>query len=137
MAHQETIYIGTTGRAFTDITAHVAGIVAKSNIGTGVVHLFVRHTSCSLVITENADASVRRDLETLSHRWAPDGDRAYEHREEGDDDLPGHALSILGGVSLSVPINNGRLLLGKWQGIYVWEHRIQNHRREVVVTIIG
>ncbi|HEX5393833.1 MAG TPA: YjbQ family protein, partial [Rhodocyclaceae bacterium] len=73
----------------------------------------------------------------LSHRWAPDGDRAYEHREEGDDDLPGHALSILGGVSLSVPINNGRLLLGNWQGIYIWEHRVQNHRREVVVTIIG
>jgi secondary thiamine-phosphate synthase enzyme len=135
MAQQDTIHIGTTGRAFTDITGHVAGIVAKSNIGTGVVHLFVRHTSCSLVITENADSAVRRDLETLSHRWAPDG--AYEHREEGVDDLPGHALSILGGVSLSVPINNGHLLLGNWQGIYIWEHRIQNHRREVVVTIIG
>lgn len=137
MIRQESIHIGTAGRAFTDITGHVAGIVAKAEVTTGVAHVFVRHTSCSLVITENADSTVRKDLETLARRWAPDGDRAYEHTTEGADDLPAHALSLLGGVSLSVPIGNGRLLLGNWQGIYLWEHRVQQHRREVVVTVMG
>ena len=97
----------------------------------------MRHTSCGLAITENADASVRRDLETLMQRWAPDGDPAYRHDLEGDDDMAAHARSVLSDVSLTVPVGGGRLLLGTWQGIFLWEHRAQSHSRRVVVTVMG
>lgn len=137
MAHQAIIEIRTAARGMSNITARVAEAVAKAGLQTGLAHVFVRHTSCALIITENADPDVRRDLETLAQRWAPDGDPAYHHDLEGDDDMAAHARSVLTDSSVTVPIGQGRLLLGTWQGIYLWEHRTQGHLREVVVTVTG
>lgn len=137
MTHQDMFEFHTKGRGTSDITDRVAAIVAQGPVGPGLAQVFVRHTSCSLLITENADPDVRRDLETLAKRWAPDGDPAYRHDLEGDDDMAAHARSLLTGVSLTVPFTNGRLLLGTWQGIYLFEHRTQGHSREIVVTLIG
>jgi secondary thiamine-phosphate synthase enzyme len=137
MAYQTTFEVRTRGRGTLDITAQVAGAVREGNISCGVAHVFVQHTSCSVMITENADAAVRQDLETLARRWAPDGDRAYRHDTEGDDDMAAHARSILAGVSVSAPVAQGELLLGTWQGIYLWEHRAHPHTRTVCVTVLG
>ena len=137
MSVQHRLTFTTPGRGSTEITAEIAALVARSSLACGLVHVFVRHTSCGVAITENADASVRRDLETLLQRWAPDGDPAYRHDLEGDDDMAAHARSLLTGCSLSVPFADGRLLLGTWQGIYLFEHRSQGHRREIVVTLGG
>ena len=137
MAWQQSFEIRTRGRGTTDITAEVARLVAASGIATGVAHVFVQHTSCSLMITENADPDVLRDLETLARRWAPDGDPAYRHDTEGDDDMAAHARSLLTGTSVSVPVGGGRPRLGTWQGIYLWEHRTHAHTRTVVVTVLG
>ena len=137
MAYQALIDLRTRGRGTQEITTEVARIVAASGIATGVAHVFVQHTSCSLLITENADPAVRRDLETLAQRWAPDGDPAYRHDDEGDDDMAAHARSVLSGTSVTVPVGAGRLLLGTWQGIYLWEHRTGAHSRCVVVTVTG
>ena len=137
MVYQTSSEVRTSGRGTQEITTEVARIVAASGIATGVAHVFVQHTSCSLLITENADPAVRRDLETLAQRWAPDGDPAYRHDDEGDDDMAAHARSVLSGTSVSVPVGAGRLLLGIWQGIYLWEHRTGAHPRRVVVTVTG
>lgn len=136
-AFQRTFDLHTRGRGTREITAEVARIAAESGIATGVVHVFVQHTSCSLLITENADPAVRQDLETLARRWAPDGDPAYRHDDEGADDMAAHARSVLSGSAISVPLSAGRLLLGTWQGIYLWEHRSAAHTRRVVVTVTG
>jgi secondary thiamine-phosphate synthase enzyme len=137
MTHQQTFDIRSSGRGTQEITAEVARIVAASGIATGIAHVFVQHTSCSLMITENADPAVRADLETLARRWAPDGDPTYRHDSEGDDDMAAHARSLLAGSSVSVPLAGGRLLLGTWQGIYLWEHRADPHLRRIVVTVTG
>ena len=137
MAWQKTFEIRTRGRGTIDVTAEVARLVASSGIATGVAHVFVKHTSCSLMITENADPDVLRDLETLAKRWAPDGDPAYRHDTEGEDDMAAHARSLLSGTSVSVLVGGGALLLGTWQGIYLWEHRTHAHTRTVVVTVSG
>jgi secondary thiamine-phosphate synthase enzyme len=137
MAYQQTLELRTRGRGTAEITAEVARIVRASGIATGVAHVFVQHTSCSVMITENADPDVRRDLETLAARWAPDADPAYRHDTEGDDDMAAHARSIVSGTSVSVPVGNGALLLGTWQGIYLWEHRTAPQSRTVVVTVLG
>ena len=137
MAHQSELAFATTGRGTRDITDDVARAVRQSGVQTGLAHVFVQHTSCSLTITENADPNVRRDLETIIGRLTPDGDRAYRHDTEGPDDMAAHARTMLTETSLTVPIGGGRLLLGTWQGIYLWEHRTAPHRRKVVVTIIG
>ncbi len=137
MAEQHRLSVQTRGRGTTEITGEIAAVVRQSAVGAGIAHVFVRHTSCGLLITENADADVRRDLETLLQRWAPDGDPAYRHDLEGDDDMAAHARSLLTGVELSVPFADGRLLLGTWQGIYLFEHRANGHRREIVVTLLG
>jgi secondary thiamine-phosphate synthase enzyme len=137
MTWQTTLEIATAGRGTRDITDAVAEAVAASGLRCGLVHVFVQHTSCSLTITENADPDVRRDLETVMARLAPDGDPAYRHDDEGPDDMAAHARSMLSGTSLSVPVGGGRLLLGTWQGIYLWEHRTAPHRRHVVVTVLG
>jgi secondary thiamine-phosphate synthase enzyme len=134
---QSTLEISTRGRGTQAITDRVAAVVGASGIACGVAHVFVRHTSCSLIITENADPTVRSDLETLAKRWAPDGDSSYRHDTEGDDDMAAHARTLLAGTSVTVPVAGSRLLLGTWQGIYLWEHRTHPHRREVVVTVIG
>jgi secondary thiamine-phosphate synthase enzyme len=135
MTWQTTLEIATSGRGTRDIGA--AEAVAASGLRCGVVHVFVQHTSCSLTITENADPDVRRDLETAMARLAPDGDPAYRHDAEGPDDMAAHVRSMLSGTGLSVPFGGGRLLLGTWQGIYLWEHRTAPHRRHVVVTVLG
>ena len=137
MTEQHRLSIHTRGRGTTEITDEIDACVATSAVNAGIAHIFVRHTSCGIAITENADPSVRRDLETLMQRWAPDGDPAYRHDMEGDDDMAAHARSLLTGVSVSVPFANGRLLLGTWQGIYLFEHHAGSHRRELVVTLLG
>jgi len=137
MAHQAILTFSTRGRGTLDITDAVARAVAQAGIEVGLAHVFVQHTSCSLLITENADPDVRRDLETIAGRLAPDGDPAYRHDAEGPDDMAAHARSMLTNTGLSVPVGGGRLLLGTWQGIYLWEHRTSPHRRSVVVTVLG
>ena len=137
MAYQQSFDVHSRGRGTIKITDEVARIVGAAGIAVGLVNVFVQHTSCSVVLTENADPSVRRDLETLAARWAPDGDAAYRHDDEGDDDMAAHGRNILAGASLSVPVGNGEMRLGTWQGIYLWEHRTIPHRRRIVVTVIG
>ena len=137
MAYQDSFDIHSRGRGTTEITAQVERIARAAAVATGVAHVFVLHTSCSLGLTENADPSVRRDLETLAARWAPDADPEYRHDCEGDDDMAAHGRSIVAGVSVTVPVSNGTLRLGTWQGIYLWEHRTIAHRRRIVVTIVG
>jgi secondary thiamine-phosphate synthase enzyme len=136
-AFQQSMIVQTRGRGSIEITAEVARLVSTSGIGTGIAHVFIQHTSCSLMITENADPSVRRDLETLAARWAPDADPAYRHDTEGDDDMAAHGRAVLTGSSLSVPVGGGLLLLGTWQGIFLWEHRTVPHARSIVVTVVG
>ena len=136
MAHQTILHFSTTGRGTRDITDAVAQVGAESGGECGLAHGFVQHTSCSLTITENADADVRRDLDTIMARLAPDGDPAYLHDLEGPDDMAAHARSVLSDTGLTVPVGRGRLLLGTWQGIFLWEHRTSSHRRSVVVTVM-
>ena len=137
MPHQTHLTLTTRPRATLDITADVAAAVHASGLRCGLAHVFVQHTSCSLLITENADPDVRRDLETLFARLAPDGDPAYRHDLEGDDDMAAHARSVLSGASLTIPVGDGRLLLGTWQGVFLWEHRTASHARRVVVTVVS
>ena len=137
MAFQRTFEIATRGRGTHEITAQVAEVVASSGIRCGIAHVFVAHTSCSILVTENADPSVRRDLETLAQRWAPDADPSYRHDTEGPDDMAAHARTALAGVSISIPVTEGALFLGAWQGVFLWEHRVQPHVRTVCVTVLG
>lgn len=137
MTSQEVLRIQTRARAFEMITAQVAQVVAQSGIQRGLCQVFIRHTSASVMITENADSAVRRDLERFMEGVAPDGSPEYEHDAEGPDDMPAHIRTALSGSSVSVPVVNGRLGLGTWQGIFVWEHRASRHTREVIVTVIG
>jgi secondary thiamine-phosphate synthase enzyme len=134
---QASFAIRTRPRQFEDVTARIGSIVQQAGVATGMCNVFLRHTSASLLICENADPSVRRDLERFMQRVAPDGSPDYEHDAEGPDDMPAHIRSTLAGVSLSLPVRDGRLCLGVWQGVYVWEHRASAHEREVVVTIVG
>lgn len=137
MTYQSILEFSTPGRGTRDITGAVAKVVAQSGVQCGLAHIFVQHTSCSLTITENADPDVRRDLDTVMSRLAPDGDPAYRHNTEGPDDMAAHARSALTDTGLTVPVGAGRLLLGTWQGIFLWEHRTAAHRRNVVVTVLG
>lgn len=137
MTHQSILEFSTSGRGTRDITNTVAKVVTESGVQCGLVNVFVQHTSCSLTITENADPDVQRDLDTIIARLAPDGDPAYRHDLEGPDDMAAHARSVLTATGLTVPISAGRLLLGTWQGIFLWEHRIAAQRRRVVVTVLG
>lgn len=137
MIHQQTLTFHTPGRGTTNITDKVSKIVAESGIRNGVCTVFLQHTSASLILCENADPDVRRDLETIMSRLAPDGDPAYRHDTEGDDDMASHVRSILTSNSLTIPIANGELLLGTWQGIFLWEHRHAAQTRQAVVTLMG
>jgi secondary thiamine-phosphate synthase enzyme len=137
MIFQSTLAFRTRGRGTTDITADVAKAVVAGGVRTGLCTVFVQHTTASLILCENADADVRRDLETLFARLAPDGDPAWQHDTEGPDDMASHARSILAGSSVTVPVSGGRLALGTWQGIYLWEHRQAPHARHVIVTVMG
>jgi secondary thiamine-phosphate synthase enzyme len=137
MAHQSILSFSTRGRGTQDITRDVAQVVDASGVQCGLVHVFVQHTSCSLTITENADPDVRRDLDTVVSRLAPDGDPAWRHNDEGPDDMAAHVRNVLTDTGITVPVGGGRLLLGTWQGIFLWEHRTSPHRRSVVVTVMG
>lgn len=127
----------TRGRGTTDITAEVAQAVREAGIESGLCNVFLRHTSASLILCENAAPTVREDLETILSRLAPDGDPAYRHDDEGPDDMAAHARAVLTSNSLQIPVADGRLLLGTWQGIYLWEHRHAPQARSVVVTVLG
>jgi secondary thiamine-phosphate synthase enzyme len=138
-AHQRTLCIQTAGRGFTDVTAEVARVVGEAHaagVSTGLCTVFIRHTSASLVIQENADPAVLRDLGRWMEGVAPESDR-YEHDDEGSDDMPGHLRSAITRTSESIPVTAGRLALGTWQALYVWEHRARPHRREIVVHVAG
>lgn len=129
--------LATRGRGFYEFTAAVAGLVSKNGFQTGLATLHLQHTSASLLIQENADPEVRRDLERFFSRLAPDGDPLFRHTAEGDDDMPAHIRTALTTVNLSIPFAAGRLALGAWQGIYLWEHRTAPHQRRVAVHLIG
>jgi len=129
--------IRTRGRGFYEITKEAAELVLRSGVQTGLLTLHLQHTSASLVIQENADPEVRRDLERFFARLVPDGDPLFRHTAEGDDDMPAHVRTALTAVNLSIPIIDGDLALGAWQGIYLWEHRSQPHSRRVVVHLLG
>ena len=133
---QGTLEIQTKPKSFLDITSQVQNSVANSNIQNGVCHLFIKHTSASLVIQENYDPSVRQDFETIFSKLVPE-DFPYVHNMEGKDDMPAHIRSALTSTSETVPVVNGKLSLGTWQGIYVWEHRDQTHNRKVMVSMVG
>jgi secondary thiamine-phosphate synthase enzyme len=134
---QKTLEFRSRGRGTTDIAAEIQQVVAASGIATGVCHVFLQHTSASLMLCENADPDVRRDLETLLARLAPDGDPAYVHDTEGPDDMAAHARSVLTSNSITIPVSAGKLMLGTWQGLYLYEHRHAGHARSVVVTVMG
>jgi secondary thiamine-phosphate synthase enzyme len=129
--------VHTRTRAFHEITREVQAQVEKSGIRTGLCTLHLQHTSASLLIQENADPDVRRDFERFFARLVADGDRLFIHTAEGDDDMPAHIRTALTAVNVSIPIADGRLTLGTWQGIYLWEHRLAPHTRTIVVHIIG
>lgn len=137
MVVQEQLAVSTGGRDTYELTDEVQGIVAKSGIRQGLCNVFVRHTSASLMLCENADPVVRRDLEAFMSRVAPDGDPMFQHTAEGPDDMPAHVRSVLTQSGLTVPVGGGKCLLGTWQGIYLWEHRHRGHRRHVAVTVYG
>src|SRR5688500_18140036 len=132
--YTKEIVVETRGRGFYEFTSDVARLV---NVQTGLATLFLKHTSASLLIQENADPSVRRDFEEFFKRLVPDGDPMFEHDMEGEDDMPAHIRTALTTVNLSIPIVNGDLALGTWQGIYVWEHRKLPHSRRVVLHFMG
>lgn len=132
---QEIISIQTQGRSTIDITHEIEKIVARSSIDVGLCNIFIQHTSASLILCENADPDVRVDLERFMQQIVKDGDPMFRHTAEGPDDMPAHIRSVLTGSSLTIPIANGRCLLGKWQGIYLWEHRLSAHVRKIIVTI--
>lgn len=137
MYQQERFSIATQGRGTYQIDEQIEGIVANSGVAVGLCHVFCHHTSASLILCENADRTVRHDLETFMARLAPDGDAMFKHDTEGPDDMPAHVRTILTQTDLSVPITDGRLSLGTWQGIYLWEHRTAGHRRRITVTVHG
>lgn len=134
---QQTFQIRTSGRGSYEITGDVERVVADSRVKTGLCHLFIQHTSASLIVCENADPTVRRDLDAWFERLVPDGDPLFDHTAEGVDDMPAHIRSILTQSSLTIPVSHGRSGLGTWQGIFVYEHRLAPHRRSVIVTVQG
>ncbi|WP_019591440.1 MULTISPECIES: secondary thiamine-phosphate synthase enzyme YjbQ [unclassified Thioalkalivibrio] len=135
--YQEDLTITTRGRGSIAVTDAVRDIIHRSGITTGTCHVFQHHTSASLLITENADPDVRRDLETILARLAPDGDPAYRHDMEGDDDMAAHARAMLTHNDLTLPVTRGRPALGTWQGVFLWEHRYAGHDRRITVTVQG
>jgi secondary thiamine-phosphate synthase enzyme len=139
MVHQTTIEVGTRGRGFTDLTARVAEIVARAKVRVGSCSVFVRHTSASLIVQENADPAVLRDLQRWMDDAAPVAPSfgAWEHDAEGPDDMPSHVRAVIAKTSETIPIDAGKLALGTWQAIYLWEHRTAPHRRTIVVTVMG
>ena len=134
---QHSITIHVQGRGFTNITREIQQWISESDIKTGMLNLFVQHTSCSLIIQENADPDVLRDMETFFSKLIPDGDPMFKHRAEGADDMPAHIRMALTQVSLNIPVTEGRMALGIWQGIYLYEHRLNTMNRRVQLHLTG
>ena len=137
MFKQYQLDLTTSGRSIINITDNVADCVAKANVAVGLCHVFLHHTSASLILCENADQLVQTDLEAFMVRLVPDGDPIYQHTYEGPDDMPSHVRTVLTASFLMLPITDGKLALGTWQGIYLWEHRLRSHHRKLTVTIQG
>ncbi len=133
--HRSDIAVRTPGRGLVELTERIAQAVREAGVSDGLCNVFVPHTSASLLPGENWDPSVRRDLEAFMSRLAPDGDPAYEHDEEGPDDMPSHIRAMLTQSSVVVPVTRGKLELGTWQGIFLWEHRTSPHERRVIITV--
>lgn len=136
-ATSKTITVETRGRGTHEITQQVQEAVAGSGIHDGLCTVFIHHTSASLIINENADRDVQRDLDAFLSRLVPDGDPLFIHTMEGPDDMPAHVKTAITQTSLSIPVAGGRCALGTWQGVFVWEHRRRGHRRKVTVTVVG
>ncbi|HEC28085.1 MAG TPA: YjbQ family protein [Gammaproteobacteria bacterium] len=134
--YQQKIQISTQGRGSYDITAEVQSLVGDCDIETGLCHIFVHHTSASLMLCENADPAVRRDMERFMSRLVVDGDPLFEHVNEGPDDMPAHIRSVLTTNDMTLPVKNGRCDLGTWQGVYLWEHRMTGQRRTITITVV-
>ncbi len=137
MIAQDEFHVATRGRGSYDITDALREMVTSAGVDIGLCHVFVAHTSASLMLCENADPTVRRDLEAFMARLAPDGDPLFEHVDEGPDDMPAHLRTLLTHSDLTLPVRHGRIALGTWQGVYLWEHRIHPHGRRVLVTVQG
>ena len=134
---QTTVAVRTQGRGTYNLTREIASAIRDSGIETGTAHLFVQHTSAGIILSENADPDVRRDLETFMRDLVPDGDSRYLHQDEGPDDMPAHIRSILAASELTIPVSQSAPGLGIWQGIYLWEHRTAPHHRKIIVTVQG
>jgi secondary thiamine-phosphate synthase enzyme len=137
MVHRQFFEVATRGRGTYEITDRVQTAVAQAGIAEGLCTVFVHHTSASLIVNENADPQVRRDLDAFLERLVPDGDPLFRHTAEGPDDMPAHVRSVLTATSLGIPVARGRCDLGTWQGLYLWEHRTSGHRRRISVTVVG
>lgn len=133
--YQTEITVPTGRRGTVDITDHVAQAVSDSGVSQGLVHLFLKHTSASLMLCENVDPDVRRDLEEFFQRLIPDGDPLFVHRDEGPDDMSAHVRSVITHNDLTVPVRDGRMALGTYQGLYLWEHRYSRTDRKIVITV--
>jgi secondary thiamine-phosphate synthase enzyme len=134
---QTELKVSTSGRGTYEISRQVREFVESSGITTGLCHIFIRHTSASLMLCENADPAVMRDLEAFMQRQVPDGDPLFSHTAEGPDDMPAHVRSVLTQSDINLPISKGRCALGTWQGVYLWEHRYAPHQRKVMLTLSG
>ena len=137
MVHQQQLRFSTDGRGTYNISPQIGDVIKKSGVRTGICQIFILHTSASLILCENADPTVREDLDAFMKRLVPDGDSLFKHKDEGPDDMPAHIRTILTESSLSIPIHDGKENLGIWQDIYLWEHRTSSFKRNLTVTIIG
>jgi len=137
MISQEFLHFHTNGRGTMNISTQLNSVISASNIKTGIANIFVQHTSASLILCENADPTVRRDLEAFMSKVTPDGDPLYQHTDEGPDDMAAHVRTVLTDSSLNIPFQAGQLLLGTWQGVFLWEHRVQPHKRQIIVSLYG
>jgi len=137
MISQETLSFRTNGRGTTNISTQLNAVISASGFKVGIANIFVQHTSASLILCENADPTVRRDLEAFMSRVTPDGDPLYQHIDEGPDDMSAHVRTVLTDSNLSIPFSKGQLLLGTWQGVFLWEHRTQPHSRQIIITLYG
>jgi secondary thiamine-phosphate synthase enzyme len=132
---QRTLEVPTTGRCMISITDPVNAFVAEANIEVGLCNLFIHHTSASILCCENYDEDVQSDLERFMVRLVPDGDKLFKHTEEGPDDMPSHIRSVLTATSITIPVKDSKLVLGRWQGIFLWEHRLVPHNRKITVSV--
>lgn len=137
MVHQQQLRFSTDGRGTYNISQQISDVIQKSGIQTGICQIFIQHTSASLILCENADPTVRTDLDAFMKRLVPDGDSLFKHMDEGPDDMPAHIRTVLTESSLSIPVHESKASLGIWQGIYLWEHRTSSFKRNLSVTVIG